>query len=254
MRVVLLAAGVSRRLRPLTDDRPKCLLEVGGRSIVSRAIQTLADAGLRRFTVVDGYLSSVLRSAILAEFPSSWFTFEHNADFETTNNACSLLLARYDAGEPMMMLDADIVFHPDIVARLLAEPQPNRLALQRRGRLSEEEMKVRVDGSGRVAEIAKTIPLSRAAGESVGIEVFSTEFTRKLFQVLDRRQRVERRVDEWYESAFQELIEAGEAIHAVDVSDLPSIEIDTREDLERAQTLFTEWSSGAAAPGGRGAA
>lgn len=239
MRAVLLAAGRGNRLRPLTDRLPKCLLEVGGRTVLSRAVATLADHGVRRFTVVDGFEAAAVRAALGAEFPREWFTFVHNADFDTTNNAFSLLLAQYTAAEPMLLLDSDIVFDPEVVARLLEASAPNRLALRTRGGLGDEEMKVVLDEQGRVADIGKSLPPEHAVGESVGLEVFAAQAAHDLFATLARRlEDPGRRATEWYEAAFVELIRSGTAVHPVDLEDLTCMEIDTVADLEAARRLF----------------
>ena len=78
MRVILLAAGTATRLRPLTDSLPKCLLPVGAKSILARAVGILADHGLRQFTVVDGYLGELVREALVRDFPAEFFTFVRN--------------------------------------------------------------------------------------------------------------------------------------------------------------------------------
>ena len=91
MQAVLLAAGQATRLRPLTDDRPKCLLEVGGETILTRAVRILADSGCDRFTVVDGYRGDMIRSALGARFPRLEVRYVRNHDFAVTNNAWSLL-------------------------------------------------------------------------------------------------------------------------------------------------------------------
>jgi choline kinase len=238
VRAVLLAAGRANRLRPLTDATPKCLLEVGGRSIVSRALGALREHGIRRFTVVDGFQGDRLRAALLAEFPADSVTFVRNEQWETTNNSFSLWLARSEPPEPMLLLDSDIVFDPGVIGRLLADGPPNRLALRTRGDLGDEEVKVTLAPDGRIADIAKTIAPALAAGESVGIELFSADFVRDLFVTLERRMLVERRVNEWYEASFVELIEKGAAIHPVDLGELRCMEIDTVEDLERARRVF----------------
>jgi len=238
MRVVLLAAGRATRLQPLTDALPKCLLEVGGESILARLLRTLADRGLRRFTVVDGFMGDLLRERITAKFPSEWFTFVRNDVYATTNNSYSLFLARYACDEPMLLSDADILFEPAVIDRLLADSHDNRLVLRTRGSIGEEEMKVVLDGRGTVANIAKDVPPSTATGESVGLEVFSARFTAKLFSTLERRMLVEKRVNEWYEASFVELIRAGEVVHPIDIGKLQSMEVDTLEDLERARQIF----------------
>lgn len=238
MRVVLLAAGRAQRLRPLTDHLPKCLLEVGGRSIVARAVATLAEHGLRDVTVVDGFEGDRLRAALSAEFPASWLHFVRNDDWATTNNAWSLLLARRAEAEPMMLLDADIVFDAAVVAAMLAGRGPSRLALRTQGGVGDEEMKVVLDEAGRVADIGKTLPADRAVGESVGIEIFSAEAARRLFATLERRMKTTDGPNEWYESSFVDMIRAGEEIWPVDLGDLACMEIDTVDDLERARRHF----------------
>jgi choline kinase len=239
MRAVILAAGRAERLRPLTDHRPKCLLEVGGRTLLSRMITAFAAAGLRCFTIVDGFQGYQLRAALLAEFPREWFTFVRNAAWQSTNNAYSLWLARR-AAEPFLLADSDIAFDPAIVRRLLAADAPNRLALRRASDLGAEEVKVAVDETGRIRDIGKHLTPAEAAGESIGLELFSAEFAESLFQTLERRVIRQGRVDEWYEASFRDLIEAGHPVHPVDITDLRCIEIDTPDDLLRARELFPD--------------
>jgi choline kinase len=239
VQAVLLAAGQATRLRPLTDDRPKCLLEVGGETILSRAIRILRECGLHRFTIVDGYRGDMIRAALTSEQDGVEFRFVRNDDFAVTNNAWSLMLADIDPAEPIMLLDADIVFAPAVISRLLAHPAPNRLGLRTTGEIGAEEMKVRLGHGGLVADLGKGLPVSEAAGESVGLEVFSAEFVAALFVALRRRQRQEGRTDEFYEATFVELIAAGHEIAAVDLAGLACREIDTPGDLEAARQEFT---------------
>lgn len=238
MRVILLAAGAATRLKPLTDELPKCLLPVGPRSIISRTVRLLADRGLTTFTVVDGFCGDALRHALRDEFPPEWFTFVRNERYATTNNSYSLWLGRPAAPEPFALLDCDVLFDPEVVDRLLACPQPNRLAMRNQGELGAEEIKVLLDGDGRITAINKEIDPRQAAGESVGIHAFGAELCQQLFTVLERRMLREERVNEWYEASFQELVEQGVAIYPVPLDSLRSMEIDTAEDLARARAVF----------------
>lgn len=238
MDVVILAAGQATRLRPLTDDRPKCLLEVGGCTILSRAVGHLLARGLDRITIVDGYRGEMIRAALAAGFPGVAFRFVANPDYATTNNAWSLHLAEGLPPGPLLLLDADIVFDGGVLDLLLAPGAPNRLALRTRGELGQEEMKVLLDGEGRVRALGKDIDPAAAAGESVGIELFGTDFVAALWPVLRRRLHDERRTGEYYEDAFVELIGAGQPVVAVDIGTLSCLEIDTVEDLAAARVEF----------------
>jgi choline kinase len=222
----------------LTDALPKCLLPVGGRTIVSRAVSNLSALGITSITVVDGFEGDRLRAELTAEFPPDWFEFVRNDDYDTTNNAWSLWLARRPSPEPFLLLDADLVFDAEILALLLRNAHPNRLAVRGRGAIGAEDVKVTVGPDMRIVDIGKDLALENCAGESIGVALFSAQLAHRLFSVLERRLLGDGLVDEWYEAAFVELIAGGEAIHAVDIGDLRAIEVDTPEDLEAARVLF----------------
>lgn len=90
MIAVILAAGMASRLRPLTDDRPKCLLRVGSKCILQRTVDSLVAAGIRQIVVVTGYRGGMIRLFLEGNYPDIDFHFIENADFKTTNNIYSL--------------------------------------------------------------------------------------------------------------------------------------------------------------------
>jgi choline kinase len=236
-----LAAGQATRLRPLTDDCPKCLLPVGEETILARAVRVLSSRGLKRFTVVDGFRGEAIRQALSTGFPGLEFTFVRNEDFAETNNAWSLMLAceeGWSDDEPIFLLDSDIVFEPSVIDRILDNKAPNRLGLRTTGGVGEEEMKVRLDDSGRVADLSKDMAIAMAAGESVGLEVFSAPAAAALGRILVRRMTVENRINEYYEASFVELIQSGHPILPVDLAGLRCMEIDTLEDLTAARKEY----------------
>lgn len=234
-----MAAGQATRLRPLTDNCPKCLLSVGTETILARSVRLLAARGLRTFTVVDGFCGDMIRTALTTDFPDLDFTFIRNEDYQTTNNAWSLMLADCRGDEPIFLLDSDILFEASVLDTILDATPANRLGLRTTGSVGEEEMKVRLNEQGLVAQLTKEMPVSEAAGESVGLEVFSTEFTAALHEVLQRRMHVDRYVNEYYEEAFSELAQTGQDIHPVDLGSLLCMEVDTVEDLEDARRIFS---------------
>jgi choline kinase len=233
-----LAAGQATRLRPLTDNCPKCLLSVGAETILARSIRLLSDRGIKSFTIVDGFCGDMIRAALLEGFPDLSFTFVRNEDFAKTNNAWSLMLANCRGDEPIFLLDSDILFTSEVLDKILADGAPNRLGLRTTGEVGEEEMKVRLDAAGKVAALSKEFPPTEAAGESVGLEIFSADFVAALHKVLHRRMHVDKLVNEYYEEAFTELASAGHEIEPVDLGELRCMEIDTPEDLNDARRIF----------------
>lgn len=213
---------------------------MGEETILSRAIRILASRGLSHFTVVDGFRGDLIRQALTSTFPDLDFTFVCNEDFTTTNNAWSLMLA-CEAGVgdvPVFLLDSDILFDAEVIDRILADGAPNRLGLRSTGDVGEEEMKVRLDSRGRVADLSKVMDPAAAAGESVGLEVFSARAMQALAAILERRMKTDHRVNEYYEASFVELIASGVDLLPVDLAGLRCMEIDTLEDLELARREF----------------
>ncbi|MCP4291743.1 MAG: phosphocholine cytidylyltransferase family protein [bacterium] len=238
MRAILLAAGQATRLRPLTDNCPKCLLSIGSESILERAVRLLGERGIQQFTVVDGFCGNMIRRTLKQSFPSFDFRFIRNEDFSTTNNAWSLMLADCADNEPIFMLDSDILFEPAVLDILLAHDAPNRLGLRTTGCIGEEEMKISLGTRGQVTNITKEMPVSEAVGESVGLEVFSGEFVTAMNKVLCRRMKIDGHVNEYYEATFLELLQSGHDVMPVDLKNTLCMEIDTPEDLQTARDVF----------------
>ena len=183
MKAVILAAGMASRLRPLTDKCPKCLLTVGSRTLLQRTVDSIKAAGVDDLTVVTGYREEMIRSFLTEHYPDMRLTFIHNSEYQTTNNIYSLWLARPSVdGETFLLLDSDILFDPAIVKRI-ATTQGTALAVNTH-KLGEEEMKVIADKDGCVTEISKTLDISRAMGESVGIEKMEADYSKALYSEL----------------------------------------------------------------------
>lgn len=244
MKCVILVAGMATRLASRTNGRPKCLLSVGGKPILQRMIENVTAAGIAEIILVLGYRADAVRRFVKAAFPFHRIRFAVNPKFDSTNNAFSLLMARNHIVEitknpvvchEFLLLDADIVFSSLLLPALLKHPSPDKVAVRVRGGHDAEEVRVRADQSGAIQQIGKTINLSESYGESVGMEVFSTTTAQRLFEVLEQRVRRGEGREEFYEATFQALVDEGVKLHAVDVSDFPSMEIDTPEDLDIAE-------------------
>ena len=237
MKAVILAAGMASRLRPLTEHTPKCLLKVGERSLLQRSIDALKNNGILDYVIVTGYLHEMIKAFVAEEYGSSInVTFIQNDVFDSTNNIYSLWLARPEAeGEEILLLDSDLLYDPEIIARVLADDAENVLTLIRHD-LGEEEMKVVLDKeNGTITEISKTCNPLDAAGESLGIEKMGREYTSALYKELEPMMNEEHLENVFYERAFERLLAKGHTYNVVDVTELFSCELDTVEDFENAK-------------------
>ena len=248
MKGVILAAGTASRLRPLTQSTPKCLLPIGGATILGGTLRNLSGAGINDVVVVTGFEAAKIKAFIAAEFPGLRVAFVHNDVYASTNNIYSLwLAAEHVIREGMILLDSDIIFDRRIIPALLASGRADCLAVDTKAELGEEEIKVSADGRGRILAIGKEVSSKAAMGESIGIEVFSPGALAPLFSVIERKVLAENNVNQFYEAAFQEIIDRGARIYAVDVGAYRAIEIDTLEDIRKAERDVVPFLAGSGA-------
>ena len=234
---VILAAGMAKRLRPLTDTKPKCLLKVGERTLLERTVDAMQQAGVAEFVVVTGYRAVMIRDFLTQHFPTLTFHFLDNVDYEHNNNIYSLWMAgQVVRGRDFLLMDSDILCDPAAVVRIGREPQ-SALAVNRH-ELGDEEMKVVVDANQNITEISKTCNPADAMGESVGIERITADYSDALYRELDQMILNEGLIDIFYERAFERLIPQGHTFRVVDTTNYFSYELDTPEDFERAQQLM----------------
>ncbi len=243
MKALILAAGIASRLRPLTNSLPKCMLEVGGMTIIERTINNLIAAGVSDIIIVTGYLSDELKEFIQAKFPGLQITYIHNPVYDSTNNIYSLWLAGdLVKDSEILLLDSDIIFDKRILDLLLTSDYENCLALRSSDEIGVEEMKITTDAQSKVVEIAKTIAPEKATGESVGIEKFSRNFVSELYKSLETLIIDQNQADKFYELAFQLTIDGGQELYACNVDNLRCIEIDTPDDMQLANELAKDLS------------
>lgn len=234
MRAIILAAGMASRLRPLTNNTPKCLLKIGERSLLQRSIDALINNGIKEIVIVTGYLHKQIEDFVKQQYPNINISFIHNEVYDSTNNIYSLWLARPKAdGEEILLLDSDLLYDPEIITRILSTNAENVLTLIRHD-LGEEEMKVVTDSSV-IIEISKTCSPSDAIGESLGIEKMGKSYTSALYKELEPMMNQEHLENVFYEKAFERLIPKGHTFKILDVTDLFSCELDTLEDFQNAK-------------------
>ena len=234
---VILAAGMAKRLRPLTDACPKCLLKIGERTLLQRTVDAMLAAGINELVVVTGYRAEMIRDFLTKQYPSLNIHFIHNGDYEHNNNIFSLWMTRpYTDGKDFLLSDSDILFDPALIRAVLAA-EGNALALNRH-ECGEEEIKVIVDADNRIMELSKTCSIEQAIGESVGFEKMTASYSTALFKELEQMIEHEGLIDVFYERAFERLIPQGHTFRIVDTTQFFSIELDTPEDFENAKQLI----------------
>jgi choline kinase len=230
MRAVILAAGKGSRLNGTAGEQPKCLVQLGGMSLIERQIRVLRDAGIHDIAVVVGCQAERVRRVCGHEL-----TYIENARYAQTNSLYSLWMARPLLYEAFVVLNCDVLFHPALLTDLVESRHENALLLGYREAsqplYGDEEMKVKVRG-GRVVEMSKTMDPAEADGENLGIVKFGARGAAALVDIMDGLVS-EGGLRHWAPRAFDAFARE-HALHAIGTRGLPWIEIDFPEDYRRA--------------------
>jgi choline kinase len=227
MNAVILAAGRGGRLSDVTGDLPKCLARIGPVTLLERQIATLRASGVVDITVVAGHRIDDVRNAC-----GPGVRLVENRDYATTDSLYSLWLVRDTLAPSFVVLNADVLFHPQLLHDLLTARYEDALLMCSRGslRYSREEMKLRVR-AGRVVEISKELDARDADGENVGIAKFGAIGARVLVDEIERIVSENRQA--WLPVAFG-AFSLRRPLRVVDTRGFPWIEIDFPEDYRRA--------------------
>lgn len=232
MKAVILAAGVGKRLWPITQHRPKCLIEFEGRSLLARYLTDLGNLGVKAAVIVVGYKQDMIKTAAGTRFAGVEIRYLSNDQYER-GSITSLWLARHELDEDVVIMDADVLFHPVILRRLIESPWPTALLLDETVSQQTEECMAVVQG-GRVTALSKRMPdRYDLAGEGVGFLKVRGADTPVLVQSL--RRHIDRgELDMEYEDALREFF--GEVRVGFErIGGLPWTEIDFPEDVVRAE-------------------
>ncbi len=169
MKAIILAAGVGRRLDARLGGAPKCLLELGGVSLLGRLLTALGAAAVRDAVIVVGHGHERVRETIGAEWGDVGVRYVVNPDYRK-GAVLSLWSARAELDDDVLVMDADVLCPPAFIARLVASPHANCFLLDGAVTASGEEQILMARG-GRVYDIAKTCavdPSFDTVGESIG--------------------------------------------------------------------------------------
>ena len=237
MKAVIVAAGLSSRLYPLTAKLPKPLLRVSsdGLTLLERSVRLLTDVGIEEIWVVVGFNQDKIRDCL-----GDGVRYLTNPFYEQTNNMTSLWLAIPHLGdEDFIYMHGDVIYDSALLDRLI--PGNTRAGIDLLvdfGEVDEEAMKVRVV-DGRFVESSKAIPLSEAAGEWTGLARITAPASNALYSSIEQAL-AEGRFQDYDTSALTHLARQGLEFGLLPTDGLPWCEIDTPADLDCARSLFQE--------------
>ncbi len=243
MKALIIGAGQGRRLLPLTEEEPKALLNIGGKSLLEWQVSALVDCGIEDVVFLAGFnLPAVERS--LAQFARRWpgtrFRSVYNPFYGVADNLATCWMARHEMAGDFLLLNSDTLFSLPVLQTLLDSPEaPVSLAIDHKDRYDDDDMKVQLDGR-RLLDIGKKLPPERVHGESIGMLYFRGDGPRRFVAALEAAMLAPEAIRQWYLSVIAALAPEVE-IQAVTISGHPWCEIDYPVDLQTAKRMVADW-------------
>ena len=240
MQAVILAAGQGTRLRPLTNRRPKCLVEVQGKTLLQYQLEALCAAGVTECVVIVGHRAGQVRNFFGRRFRELSLTYVENELFDRTNNIYSLWLARREITGEMLLLGVDLLFEPELLVDLLELPCENAAVVDRFQPLMNGTV-ILAHGDTASAMVLKT---DQARGfdygqalKTVNIYKFCRRAVGELILALGEYV-AQGQTDRYYEIAISRALAEGTLrLHVLQTGRRAWTEIDTPEDLADAERM-----------------
>lgn len=231
MKAIIFAAGVGRRLQTVTQGKPKCLVEIGGQTLLSRHVEGLAQLGVDHIVLVVGFAQDAIREAIASQSTTCEIHWVVNEQF-VRGSITSLWAAREEMDDDVLLMDADVFYAPEILARLVRSSHSSALLMDETVKQDSEECMI-ASQEGRVLSLSKTLPAHYdEAGEGVGFLKVKKEAIPSLLSSVQSCIKADK-LDMEYEDALTTFFE-NVPVGYEKIGGLPWIEIDFPEDIQRA--------------------
>ena len=241
VKAIILSAGQGRRLLPLTESTPKCLLAVSNKPVLAWQIDALLAVGIDEITIIAGFqvgLIEVLLQQRYANYPKIKILF--NPFFEVADNLASCWIARAVMTGDFLLLNGDTVIESALLAQVLnSEAAPITLSVDYKSAYDADDMKVQLDTNGWVKQVSKIIPPHQIDAESIGLLYFREQGPQIFSQAVESALRHPAELKSWYLSII-DMLAKQRLVNSCSVKGYRWCEIDFIEDLAKAGMIFSD--------------
>ena len=233
MKAIILVAGRGERMYPYTVDTPKCLLDIGGITILEHQLQNLRHNDINKVVLITGFRADKIEAAVAEmDLYDMDISFIYNPFYDVSNNLFSLSMAIGEMNEDFMIVNGDDVFHPGIIKNLLdAKGQEITLMVNEKDDYDSDDMKVKIVGQN-IVKVNKIMKNVEADAESIGIMKFTNKGIEQMRNMVFEMANGPAGKTDWYLKAIQNIAEKYNTVGFALVNGLPWGEIDFPEDLE----------------------
>lgn len=241
MKAIILSAGQGSRLGHLVDDRPKCLIDFNGRTLLDRQLDTLAANGVGEAVVVTGFHDELVEQAIARRGGGPRVRTVYNPFYKVADNTGSLFMTREELSGACLVWNGDTLVSRTLMSRVVANQQSGIcVTIDRKESYDADDMKV-VEEGGRLTAIGKRLDEGVNA-ESIGLLAFRSGGAEQFREAIERAMRTPEGTTIWYLRVINQIAQSGD-VWTLDIKGEEWGEVDFPEDVETARELTARWDS-----------
>ena len=236
---IILSAGQGKRLLPLTETRPKCMLPVAGKTILEWQVQTLLAAQIDKLFIITGFNSELVEEHLKDRFGAEQERINtvFNPFYRVSDNLASCWMARHAMAGDFILLNGDTLFEPALLDTVLNSPAaPVTLTIDYKDSYDNDDMRVELHDS-MVKSVSKTLPDEHTMAESIGLLYFRGKGPALFRDHLDQRMKQGNGLRLWFLSVVDTLARQSQ-VRACSINGQRWCEIDFKKDLENAESVF----------------
>lgn len=245
MKAIILSAGQGSRLGHLVDDRPKCLIDFNGRTLLDRQLDALEGNGVREAVVVTGFHDELVNRAIAARSGGPNVRTIFNPFYKVADNTGSLFMAREELTGDCLVWNGDTLVSRELMRRVVANAQTGIcVTIDRKDSYDEDDMKV-VEDSGRLKAIGKRIS-GGVNAESIGLLAFRSGGAEQFREAIEQAMRTPEGTTIWYLRVINHIAQSAD-VWTLDIKGEEWGEVDFPADVDAARELTARWDATAKA-------
>jgi len=246
MKAIILSAGQGSRLGHMVDDRPKCLIDFNGRTLLDRQLDTLDASGVDEAVVVTGFHDELVNAAIERRTRGPAVRTIYNPFYKVEDNTGSLFMASKELTGDCLVWNGDTLVSRELMRRVLANSKAGIcVTIDRKDAYDEDDMKV-VEEEGRLKAIGKRLGLDAVNAESIGLLAFRSGGAEQFREAIERAIRTPEGTTIWYLRVIHQIAQSAD-VWTFDIRGEEWGEVDFPADVEVALELTARWDRLAAA-------
>lgn len=241
---ILLSAGQGSRLLPLTAERPKCLIEFSGKTLIEWQIEMLARCGVKRIDIVTGFMTDMVEELVSKiSDPRVEISCHFNPFFKVADNLGSCWIMREEMKGDFLILNGDTLISEEIVRKVQeGSDWPIAVTVDVKAAYDSDDMKVSRGENGRLARIGKTLTAEESNSESIGFLAFRGEGAELFRETVRRTMRTPDGVNHWYLKVIDMIADTGK-VGTTSIEGMEWAEVDFLNDIEVATVLTDKWAN-----------